>query len=347
MRPPPVIAAIVFSSGLVVAPTAHADDHKETTVDRVALSSVSADRAGVREVQPADAFRMVGVTWRGTAPDSVQLRHRDTGAWSPWTSLDPAGGAAAATGTEPLWTGNAIEVRVRATDDGRDVTDRLQLVTLDPGSADTPAPTTKDGRPPVVTRAQWGADESKMSWPPQSTPATKAVAVHHTAGSNDYSCQDSAALVRGIYQYHAVELGWGDIGYHVLVDQCGTMFEGRTGGLAGHVVGGHAAGFNRETFGVSMMGNHDQVEPSAATLESVSAITAWKLDESGVDPRAETTLVSTGGGTSRYPEGAEVPLPTVFAHRDVGNTVCPGRHGYAAMDRIRERAAELTRPPVP
>ncbi|QGK68277.1 hypothetical protein GIY23_00665 [Allosaccharopolyspora coralli] len=347
MRLFPVIAAIVLTSGPVVAPAAHADEGVETTVDRVALASVATDRSGVREVRPGNAFRMVGLTWRGAAPDSVQLRHRDSGAWSPWTSLDPATGGPGATGTEPLWVGHATEVRVRATENGRDVTDRLTLVALDPGSADTPTPTAKGGHPPVVTRAQWGADESKMTWPPEPTPTTKAVAVHHTAGANDYSCQDSAALVRGIFEYHAVELGWGDIGYHVLVDRCGTMFEGRTGGLTGHVVGGHAGGFNRDTFGVSMMGSHDLVEPGAAALESVSSITAWKLAESGVDPRATATLVSAGGGTSRYPEGAEVALPTVFAHRDVGNTDCPGRYGYAAMDRIRDRAAELIPPPAP
>ncbi len=347
MRLTPVVALIVLTIGLVVAPAAHAEDDAETTVDRVPLTSVAADRTGVREVRPAHTFRMVGITWRGTAPDNVELRHRDTGTWSPWTSLDPATGGATTTGTEPLWTGDATKAQVRATDNGRDVTDRLQLVTLDPGSAGAPTPAAKDGRPPVVTRAQWGADESKMTWPPESTPTTKAVTVHHTAGSNDYSCEDSAALVRGIYQYHAVELGWGDIGYHVLVDRCGTMFEGRTGGFAGHVVGGHAAGFNRETFGVSMMGSHDLVEPGTAVRESVSSITAWKLGESGVDPRAKTTLVSTGGGTSRYPEGTQVELPTIFAHRDVGNTVCPGQYGYAAMDRIREGAAELTPPPVP
>ncbi|MEV0089506.1 hypothetical protein AB0H93_42265, partial [Saccharopolyspora sp. NPDC050642] len=48
---------------------------------------------------------------------------------------------------------------------------------------------------------------------------------------NDYTCDQSAALVRGIYYYHSVTNGWGDIGYNALVDKCGTIFEGRTGGL--------------------------------------------------------------------------------------------------------------------
>jgi uncharacterized protein with LGFP repeats len=35
-----------------------------------------------------------------------------------------------------------------------------------------------------------------------------------------------------------------------------------------------------------------------------------------------------------------VELPIVFAHRDVGNTSCPGDAAYARMDRIRAIAAE-------
>jgi hypothetical protein len=34
-----------------------------------------------------------------------------------------------------------------------------------------------------------------------------------------------------------------------------------------------------------------------------------------------------------------VTLPTVFAHRDVGSTACPGRYGYTRMDEIRAAVA--------
>ena len=53
--------------------------------------------------------------------------------------------------------------------------------------------------------------------------------VHHTATGNSYSELDAAAEVRAIYTYHAVSLGWGDIGYSSLIDAFGNIYEGRRG----------------------------------------------------------------------------------------------------------------------
>jgi uncharacterized protein with LGFP repeats len=38
-------------------------------------------------------------------------------------------------------------------------------------------------------------------------------------------------------------------------------------------------------------------------------------------------------------------LPTIFTHRDVGNTDCPGNAAYALMDEIRDIAAHFNDPP--
>ena len=59
----------------------------------------------------------------------------------------------------------------------------------------------------------------------------RAGVVHHTAGSNDYAPQDSAGIVRSIYEYHTRTLGWCDIAYNALVDKYGQVFEGRAGGI--------------------------------------------------------------------------------------------------------------------
>lgn len=58
-----------------------------------------------------------------------------------------------------------------------------------------------------------------------------AAIIHHTAGSNDYSPEDSAEIVRAIYAYHTQTLGWCDIAYNALVDKYGQVFEGRAGGI--------------------------------------------------------------------------------------------------------------------
>jgi uncharacterized protein with LGFP repeats len=180
-----------------------------------------------------------------------------------------------------------------------------------------------------------------MTWTPEYTPTVRAVTIHHTAGTNAYTAAESAAIVRGIYTYHARTQGWGDIGYNVLVDRYGTVFEGRAGGLARSVIAAHAGGFNRETFGIGMMGDFTSVAPPAATIEAAAQLAAYKLGGLYRDPNATVTLTSAGGGTSRYPKGRAVTLPTVFAHRDVGATECPGNTGIRSMPTIRSRTAAL------
>jgi hypothetical protein len=143
--------------------------------------------------------------------------------------------------------------------------------------------------------------------------------------------------MRSIYAYHTVTRGWGDIGYNVIVDRFGRMFEGRYGGLASTVIGAHAGGFNTYTFGVSMLGNYDTVAVPQATVNAVSEIIAWKFGLYGIDPNGSTTLVSGGGGTAKYAAGTPVGLPTIFGHRDVGSTACPGDYGYARLGEIRQR----------
>ena len=64
-------------------------------------------------------------------------------------------------------------------------------------------------------------------------------------------------------------------------------------------------------------------------------------------PGAGRPCVSAGGGTSRYPEGTSVTVPAVMGHRDVGQTACPGRYLYGALDTVRSRAASVAAVTMP
>ncbi len=326
--------------------------------ERLTTPTPTPDSGGARQATSPDPLKLVAVTWTGATPQVIELRSKlATGLFGPWTRVDPVdterdGRRAASTGTEPIWVADSKEVQVRASTDGQPVTQRVALTSIDPGTgsndariaaaAVTPGGATgSPSSPAVVTRAQWGADERLMTWTPEYTPTVRAVTIHHTAGTNAYSAAESAAIVRGIYTYHARTQGWGDIGYNVLVDRYGTVFEGRAGGLARSVIAAHAGGFNRETFGIGMMGDFTSVAPPAATIEATAQLAAYKLGGLYRDPNATVTLTSAGGGTSRYPAGRAVTLPTVFAHRDVGATECPGNTGIRSMPTIRSRTAAL------
>ncbi|MDD7933523.1 N-acetylmuramoyl-L-alanine amidase [Actinomycetospora straminea] len=326
--------------------------------ERLTAPAPSPDAGGAAQATSPDPLKLVAVTWTGAPPQLVELRSRlASGLFGPWTRVDPVdterdGRRGPPTGTEPVWVADSREVQVRASTDGRSETSRVALTSIDPGTstndariaaaATTPGGATgSPSSPALVTRAQWGADERLMTWTPEYTPTVRAVTVHHTAGTNSYTAADSAAIVRGIYAYHARTQGWGDIGYHVLVDKFGTVFEGRAGGLARSVIAAHAGGFNRETFGIAMMGDYTAIAPSAATLEATAQLAAYKLGGLYRAPNASVTLTSTGGGTSRYPAGRAVSLPAVFAHRDVGATECPGNTGVRSMPTIRSRTTTL------
>ncbi|WP_370465169.1 N-acetylmuramoyl-L-alanine amidase [Nocardia sp. CS682] len=282
------------------------------------------------------------------------------------------------TGTEPIYVGttNAVQMLVTRKPAAAAVDDAiapdpanppaprtddpaqlagvdLTAVLIDPGRGaidsalhKVAAPVPGGGGPKVITREGWGADESIRCEEPTyddgpGKDGLGGITVHHTAGRNDYSREESAGIVRAIYTYHAQTLGWCDIGYNALVDKYGQIFEGRAGGLNRAVQGAHAGGFNENTAGVALMGNYTSEEPSEESIEAMGNFIGWRAKIAGLDPVGYTTMYSEGTEFTSYALGQAVQLPIVFAHRDVGNTSCPGDAAYDMMDRIREIAASV------
>ncbi|WP_309230302.1 N-acetylmuramoyl-L-alanine amidase [Nocardia sp. SYP-A9097] len=229
--------------------------------------------------------------------------------------------------------------------------EKLAAILIDPGrgAADenlnrvaAPLP---GGGPKVISRAQWGADESLRCEEPTYDDGVNGITVHHTAGRNDYTAAESAGIVRSIYTYHAKTLGWCDIGYNALVDKYGQIFEGRFGGLDRPVEGAHAGGFNINTAGVAFMGNHEEEAPTEEAIQAMGNFIGWRSKVAGIDPEGKTTMYSEGSDYTRYALGQAVKLPNIFAHRDVGNTSCPGDLAYELMDRIRSIAESVAGKP--
>ncbi|MFB6778917.1 N-acetylmuramoyl-L-alanine amidase [Streptomyces sp. NPDC056352] len=212
-----------------------------------------------------------------------------------------------------------------------------------PSATLPPAPPSTVPKPPITSRAGWGADESISPEAPEYNDTVKAVFVHHTAGTNDYSCADSASVVRGIYAYHVKSEGWKDIGYNFLVDKCGTIFEGRKGGLDRPVLGAHTYGFNRESTGISVLGTYTNTAAPSAVTTSVARIAAWKLGQYKGDPAGSTMLTAGANGSNGFGKaftaGTQYSFKQISGHRDGFNTECPGTMLYGQLPTIRSLAA--------
>ncbi|MET8683939.1 FG-GAP-like repeat-containing protein [Streptomyces sp. NPDC004732] len=207
------------------------------------------------------------------------------------------------------------------------------------------APPSTVTRPPMVGRAAWGADESTVKDPPEYIEKVKAVFVHHTGGTNDYSCARSASLVRGIMTYHVETEGRSDLGYNFLVDKCGQVFEGRAGGVDLPVRGAHTDGFDGDSTGIAVLGDFEgdpatgepAGRPTRAALESVARVAAWKLGQYGGDPAGKVTLTAAED-TGVWKKGDRASLNTVSGHRDGSATASPGKNLYAKLGEIRRYA---------
>ncbi|MCH0538466.1 peptidoglycan recognition protein [Streptomyces sp. MUM 203J] len=193
-------------------------------------------------------------------------------------------------------------------------------------------------RPPIVTRRGWGADESLREAHFLYTNTVRAAFIHHSATGNNYTCAQAPSLLRSIYRYHTVSLGWRDIGYNFAIDKCGNIYEGRAGGVARAVQGAHTLGFNSNSTGIAVLGTFTTSTPPAAAVTAAAQLTSWKLGLHGRDPRATTTLTSAGGNL--YKKGTTAKLKVISGHRDGYATECPGAKLYEKLGTIRTAAAK-------
>jgi hypothetical protein len=171
----------------------------------------------------------------------------------------------------------------------------------------------------IVSRQSWGPD-LPWNWGacpngPEYAWVSDAI-VHHTVNNNNYGPGDSVAMIRAIYAYHVNTLGYCDIAYNFLIDNYGTPFEGRIGGIDKPVVGAHALNHNTGTTGIAVLGTFTDVAPSNAAQGTLTDLIRWKFKVHGVNP-------------------FEQDAAHIYGHRDVTATECPGQAFYDALPFIR------------
>ena len=329
-------------------------------------TSTGAEAAAGREPEvlteelETDSFRMLGVTWRGAPPSSdsaviVTARTRTDGEWTDWfdvhtmvdTGTEPSPNGRF--GTEPHWVGDSdgVQVRIDAVGGAKPTDVRADLI--EPGTSDADAAiagswqgstaSASTSRPPIVTRAQWGADESLRDKRLENNPTVEVAFVHHTAGSNSYTRGESPAVVRGLYSYYVNSLDYADMGYNFLVDKYGTIYEGRAGSITKPVRSAATGGFNTNSLSIVAMGNFETAPASDAMVAGIAKVAGYRLSRFYRDPFGRRTLKAEVG-SSRYSAGRKVSFKVISGHRDAGYTACPGGNLYRRLPDIRRQAAK-------
>ena len=208
------------------------------------------------------------------------------------------------------------------------------------------------GRFAFLRRADWGADESyrfdeagNEIFPPRYFDV-QTLTVHHTVTSNNDA--NPAATVRAIYFDQAVTQTFGDIGYHLLIDRHGAVYEGRYSGPDQNPVFGprrvgprpsmvnaaHVGGFNAGNVGVALLGDLTNVQPTADARASLVRVLASLAHAVDLDPLGVTNYVNPISGATRT-------VPSIAGHRDWAPTECPGNSFYPFLNGVREDVAAL------
>jgi hypothetical protein len=196
--------------------------------------------------------------------------------------------------------------------------------------------------PTIVTRAQWGADETLRTTERSFAPIRKLV-VHHSASENNPS--NPMETVRQIYRYSVQNRNFSDFGYNFAIDHKGTIYEGRysrqypagvvhsgedTSGRG--VVGAHAKGVNAGTCGIVLIGNFMLGSPTDAAIASLCDLLAWKASMHHIDALGADPFINLIGDQRVF--------PNIAGHRQTGLTLCPGNRLFGRLDAVR---AEVNR----
>lgn len=232
------------------------------------------------------------------------------------------------------------------------ITTMLVAAALSAGAQTNPTLTWGDSEVPLILpRAFWDNTSSLnalLTWLPQNTDfpsdwqPVERIILHDTgcdSGENP-NCnhnQDPVPTIQGIYRFHSVTRGWGDIGYNYIVDQQGRIYEGRYGGngsRGAHVFRSRTKdNFNYGSIGITILGNYGTVEPPAAVYESLARLVGWLAAANNLDPPgSRSSLIWNTDGFKTLFSG---PIVIGHKHAEPSNPD-PGKLDF---ERLRREAA--------
>ena len=161
----------------------------------------------------------------------------------------------------------------------------------------------------VIDRGRWATASPVMNRI-NAMNGVGRITIHHE-GWTPVSFTDAtttAARIDQIRAAHVNDRGWGDIGYHYIVDRAGRLWAGRDP----RYQGAHVKENNEHNLGILVLGNFDRQSPTQPQLDTL--VTALR------------TLRSQ----------CNVPVSRVHTHQELMSTACPGRVLQSRMVALRQ-----------
>jgi len=351
------VLAVVFLSSQGLASTKSGVDQAEVLDNQIKL--VSGEY--VSPVFEANFnFNLAGFAWQGNTEEEVKIYLRFyNNNWSKWYSPESENYFEKDGwyyNTEPVLASQADRIQYKIETPGE--VEQVKLIYISTYKKDqlkkwnffdwffTQA--SAESELDIIPRADWEADEewrlnssNEEVWPIEYQWPEKFV-IHHTAGSD--GGDNVAATIQGVYYWHAVVLGWGDIGYNYIIDQEGNIYEGRYGGdgaIGAHVYrsaicaeqrfGGKEFenDFNPGTIGIAVLGDYQgsDLAVNNKVKAALTTLIASKAKEFEIEPEGESYM-------------NDDIYANIVGHKDMDCTDCPGKNLYAYLPTLVTSAQE-------
>jgi len=131
------------------------------------------------------------------------------------------------------------------------------------------------------------------------------ITLHHAGDPKPMTPQDDPVKkLQGLQSWGERDKNWWDVPYHFMISLDGTIYEGRDW----HFLGETNTKYNQTGHLLIMvMGNYEIQQPNEAQIKAITDLMAWAVQE------------------------FNVPLDRIYGHRDLAETVCPGKYLYPCL----------------
>jgi hypothetical protein len=151
-------------------------------------------------------------------------------------------------------------------------------------------------KPPITSRAEWGAKAAIIASMKEQTP--REIIIHHT-GVRQQPKKTLAQKLRGLQGYSQIEKGWGDVPYHFYIGVSGGIGEARSVKYAGDTNTRYDV---QDRIQIVVEGHFDEEKPAEAQLAALEQLLAWLSAE------------------------YDIPASRISSHNDHASTDCPGKY---------------------